>query len=158
LDTLIEKKKKQYKVSSEISPGTVRTQARRSLAKSSGHGAKSPLPDAEKALVEICIQMGKIRQPLNCTDAIELMNNSIKDTDLQKELVKFQMQPKLGYKDGKVSNGWWKGFLCRHEHELVTKHGERFALNHHNWTTLANIKQMYDAIYNEIVDANMAIE
>ena len=40
----------------------------------------------------------------------------------------------------------------------MTKHGERFALNHHNWTTLANIKQMYDAIYNEIVDANMAIE
>jgi hypothetical protein len=102
--------------------------------------------------------MGKIRQPLNCTEAIELMNNSMKDTDSQKELLKFQMQLKLGYKDGKVSNGWWKGFLCRHEHELVTKHGERFALSHHNWTTLANIKQMYDAIYNEIVDANMAIE
>ena len=102
--------------------------------------------------------MGNIRQPLHCTEAIELMSNLIKDTDSQKELVKFQMQRKLGYKDGKVSNGWWKGFLCRHEHELVTKLGERFALNHHDWTMLTYIKQMYDAIYNEMVDANMAIE
>ena len=48
LKTLIKKKKKQYKVNSEISPGTVRTRARRGLAKSSGRGAKSPLADAEK--------------------------------------------------------------------------------------------------------------
>ena len=102
---LIEKKKKQYKVNPEISHGTVQTRARRGLAKSSGRGAKSPLADAEKALVEICIQMGKIRQPLNCSEAIELMNNLVEDTDSQKELVKFQTQRKLGSKDGKVSNG-----------------------------------------------------
>ena len=76
-----------------------------SLSKSSEHGAKSPLADVEKALVEICIQMGKIRHPLNCKEAIELTNNLIKDTDSQKELVKFQTQRKLGSKDGKVSNG-----------------------------------------------------
>ena len=81
LKTLIEKKKKQYKVSSEISPRTVRTWARRGLAKSSVRGAKSPLADVEKALVEICVLMGKIRQPLHCTEAIELMNNLIKLTE-----------------------------------------------------------------------------
>ena len=40
----------------------------------------------------------------------------------------------------------------------MTKRGERFALNRHDWTMLANIKQMYDVIYNEMVDANIAIE
>jgi len=158
LKTLVEKKKQKYKVSSEISHSTIRSRSWRGIAKSNGPGAKSPLADAEKALVEICIQMGKIRQPLNCTEAIELLNNLIEDTDSQIELVKFQMQWKLGCKDGKVSNGLLKGFLHRHEHELVTKHGERCARNHHDWTTLANIKQMYNVIYNEMVDVNIAIE
>ena len=158
LKTLIEKKKQKYKVSSEISHSTIRSRSWRGIAKSNGRGVQSPLADAEKALVAICIQMGKIRQPLNCTEAIELMNNLIQDTDSQKALLEFQRMRKLGSKDGKASKGWWAGFLCRHEHEIVTKRGERFALNRHDWTTLENIKQMYDAIYNEIVDANMAIE
>jgi hypothetical protein len=74
------------------------------------------------------------------------MKNFIKDTDMQKALAKFQSLWKLGSKDGKVSKGRWKGFLHWHEHELVTKYGERFALNHHDWTTLDNTKQMYNVI------------
>ena len=104
-------------------------------------GIKSQLANAETALVEICIQMGKIRQPLNCTETIELMNN-INDTDSQEALVKFQILRKLGSKDGKASKGLWKGFLCRHEHELVTKQIEIFALNRHDWTMLANINHV----------------
>ena len=32
------------------------------------------------------------------------------------------------------------------------------ALNHFDWTTLPNIKQMYKVIYDELVDANVAIQ
>ena len=130
----------------------------RGIAKSNGQGVKSLLAGAEKALVAIGIQMGKIRQPLNCTEAIELMNNLIQDTDSQKALLKFQRMWKLGSKGGKASKGWWAGFLCQHEHELVTKQRERFALNRHDWMTLENIKQIYDVIYDEMVDAKIAIE
>ena len=84
LKTLVEKKKQKYKVSSEISHSTIRQRSWRGIAKLNGGGVKSPLAGAEKALVAICIQTGKIRQPLNCTDAIELMNNLIQDTDSQK--------------------------------------------------------------------------
>jgi hypothetical protein len=52
--------------------------------------------------------------------------------------------------------GWWGGFLKRHEDEIVTKRGKKCALNRHDWTTFENIQQMYDVIYDELVDARVA--
>ncbi len=52
-------------------------------------GPKSPLEELELALVEICIQMSKIRQPLSCTEAIALMNSMIEKTHTQQKLVDF---------------------------------------------------------------------
>jgi hypothetical protein len=37
--------------------------------------------------------------------------------------------------------GWWRGFLRKHE----------------DWTTLPNIQQMYEVIYDEMVDACVAV-
>ncbi|KAL3804780.1 hypothetical protein ACHAW5_001887 [Stephanodiscus triporus] len=126
----------------------------------SHHGAKSPLEEVESALVHICIQMGKIRQPLSCTEAITLMNDMIENTNTKQKLIEFQQCRKLGTDDfvkGRVTTGWWRGFLRRHEDKLVTKRGEKFALNRSDWTTLPNIKQMYEVIYDEMVDANVAV-
>ena len=47
--------------------------------------------------------------------------------------------------------------MRRNHHRLVTKRGERFACNRAQWTTVRNIKQMYDVIYDELVDAGIAI-
>ena len=113
LKTLVEKKKQKYKVSSEISHSTIRSRSWIGIVDLNGCGAKSPLADAKKVLVAICIQMGKIRQPLNCTEAIELMTNLIQDTDSQRALIKFPRMRKFVSKDGKASKGWWAGFLCR---------------------------------------------
>jgi hypothetical protein len=50
-----------------------------------------------------------------------------------------------------------EAFLRRHKDRLVTKRGKKFALSRSDWTTLPNIKQMYEVIYNEMVDANVAV-
>ena len=34
--------------------------------------------------------------------------------------------------------------------------GHKIVLNRHNWTTFENIQQMYDVIYDELVDAWVA--
>jgi hypothetical protein len=47
--------------------------------------------------------------------------------------------------------------LRRHEDRLVTKRGKKIALNRSDWTTLPNIKQMYKVIYDEMVDAHVAV-
>ncbi len=87
------------------------------------------------------------------------MNNLTEGTDLRKEIAKFQEARSLGrdsFVKGEVGRGWWRGFLRRNEHQIVTKRGERFAIDRSKWTTLANVKQMYDILYNEMVEAKIA--
>jgi hypothetical protein len=159
LERLIDEKKKEFGINISISRRNIRNRTHRGL-QTAHHGAKSPLEEVEVALVEICIQMGKIRQPLSCTEAVTLMNDMIENTNTKQKLIEFQQSRKLGtygFEKGKVTNGWWRGFLRRNENKLVTKRGEKFALNRHDWTTLPNIKQMYDVIYDEMVDACVAV-
>jgi hypothetical protein len=58
---------------------------------------------------------------------------------------------------GKVGTGWWNGFIRRHGHRLVTKRGERFATDRANWSKKSYISQMYDVIYDNMVEAHIAI-
>jgi hypothetical protein len=160
LDRLINEKKHEFSVEDQISKKTIHNRIKNGIISTSHPGVKSPLQAAEQALVEICIQMGKIRQPLNVTEAIALMNNLVDRTSIQQNIIAFQRSRKLGkdeVKNGKVTRGWWRGFLRRHGHKIVTKRGEKFATNRHDWTTLSNIQQMYEVIYDEFVDANVAI-
>ena len=101
LKSLIDEKKKEFSVKRSISRRTIHTCVYRGSVLSKHRGSKSPLEQGETALVQICIQMGKIRQPLNCTEAIQLMNNLIHNTDTQATLAEFQKSQKLGDDDFK---------------------------------------------------------
>ncbi len=50
------------------------------------HGTNSPLNQAEEELVTICIQMGKIRQPLSVKEGIDLMNSLMRGTHFEKNV------------------------------------------------------------------------
>ncbi len=81
LKRLIDEKKKEFGINMSISSRTIKNRIQRGSL-TTHHGAKSPSEEVEVALVEICIQMGKIRQPLSCTEAIALMNDMIKLSSL----------------------------------------------------------------------------
>ena len=88
------------------------------------------------------------------------MNDMIKNANTKQKLIEFQQTRRLGtygFEKSKVTSGWWRGFLRRNEDKLVTKRGEKFALNRHDWTTLPIIKQMYEVIYDKMVDACVAV-
>ena len=124
-------------------------------------GALSPMAAAELPIVGVCIQMGKVRQPVNVTEAIVLANDLIKKTEHQDAVVEFQKARHLGspeFEHDTLTKNWWKGFLRRHGHLIVTKRGERFAYNRSEWTNYRNIKQMYDIVYDEFVDARIAMQ
>jgi hypothetical protein len=122
-------------------------------------GVFSPIAAAEEALVQICIMMGNVRQPLTPTEGLLVMNSLIKNQELQQKLIEFKLKRKLGgdlEHLGKVGRSYWTGFMKRHGDRLVTKRGERFAANRADWSKHFYIKQMYDVIYDEFVDANVA--
>ena len=82
LDSLINEKKQEFSVDDQIAKKTIQNHIRHGITSTTHPGVKPPLQDAEQALVEICIQMGKIHQPFNVTKAIELMNNIVDGTSI----------------------------------------------------------------------------
>jgi len=69
-------------------------------------GSAPLLLEATEALIEICIQMGKICQALNVTEGVALMNDIIDGTCHEAALAKFQETHKLGtdmFKYGRVT-------------------------------------------------------
>ncbi len=71
LKRLIDKRNKEFGITCRISTKSIMNRTHRgTLTSHLGPGPKSPLEEVELALVKICIQMGKIPQPLSCTAAI----------------------------------------------------------------------------------------
>jgi hypothetical protein len=90
LEAIIEQKKEEFGVSDDIRATTIRTRIRRGRLSPTHPGTSPPLLNAEKALVDICIQMGKMRQPLTRDDAIAVMNDMISKTEMAERLTDFQ--------------------------------------------------------------------
>ena len=157
LAQIIEKEKGKFDVSCNIPEETIRSQIKQKRLVPTHRGTSAPLYNAELALVEICIQMGKIRQPLTCEEAIAIMNDMISETEMSDSLTQFQKvrTPNSGT-IGVVGRNWWRGFKKRHASKIVSKKGEKFASNRADWTKLSNIKHMYEYIYKEMINAHIA--
>ena len=113
----------------------------------------------EDTLVQICIQMGKIRQPLTGPQAIKTFNPLIKNTPMQDTLREFQQIRSPNSKTlGAVGIHWWQGFKRRNTDKIVTKRGEKFVSARADWTKKSNLSQMYDVIYDVMVKARIASE
>ena len=155
---MIKDKKLKHAVPDYISTETIRSRVKRGNLYPSHPGIQSPLHEAEQALVVICLEMGKIRQPLNCDEGTRLMNEMIKGTPAQDALKEFQTVRKLNKSQeyGTVGWGWWDAFMTRHGDKIVSRRGERFACIRGQWTKLSNIKYAYRCIYDVMVDARIA--
>ena len=157
LEAIIEQKKEEFGVREDISEETIRGRIWRGNLAPTHPGTSPPLLEAETALVQICIQMGKMRQPLTRDEAIAIMNDMISKTEMAERLTDFQWVCTLNTnRYGVVGKNWWQGFKKRHAGLIVSKKGEKFALNRADWTKLSNIKQMYEYIYKEMIDAHIA--
>ena len=90
LEAIIEQKKEEFGVREDISEETIRGRIWRGNLAPTHPGTSPPLLNAEMALVEICIQMGKMRQPLTRDEAIAIMNDMISETEMRERLTEFQ--------------------------------------------------------------------
>ena len=80
----------------------------------------------------------------------------ISKTEMAESLTQFQKVHTLNSGTlGLVGRNWWQGFKKRHASQIALKKGENFASNRAVWTKLSNITQMYECIYNEMIDAHI---
>ena len=111
LRDLIQSKKKEYGVNVAINKDRIISRHRRGNLCPNHRGTDSPIASADMALVEICIQMGKIRQPLTGPQAVVVFNDLIRGTPIQESLRSFQSarcpDPTV---DGVAGINWFRGF------------------------------------------------
>jgi hypothetical protein len=164
LQNLIMRKQSEHKVTDEIKPKTIYSRVSRHVKNPEMHkletmhpGTSSPLADVEANIVEIILGMQQIRQPLTKLEVIKLMNDAIKGTALEEDFAKFKKKRTHSDDDEVVvGNGWWSHFLKRHESQLSSKRGERFAVDRSDWTRYETFEDMYNAVYAAMVDAGVA--
>ena len=147
LEEVIAQKREEFGVSDKISASMIRSRMYQGSLAPTHRGCSPPLLNAELAIVEICIQMGKIRQPLTGEEAIALMNDMIRETEMSETLANFQKaHTSCSESYGHVGRNWWQAFKRQHASQIASKKGEKLVLCHADWMKLSNIKQMYEYI------------
>ena len=95
-------------VTDEINAEGIRKHVHRGNLTISCCGIKSPVAEAKGYLVQVGIQMRKIRQPHNCMKAIALMNSFISGSDIHQRVIDFlkaRWLCKEGFEYGKLKVG-----------------------------------------------------
>ena len=139
----------------QINVNTIRS--RKSTVICQGGGSETLMYEVEPHLVELICAMARIRRCLTTTESIALANDLISGTDLEKKIIEWKKKrmeyipssPVLGKK-------YWLLFKKRWSHKLVTKRGQKFAMDRSNSLTYANVKQMSVQVYNCMVEAGVA--
>ena len=103
LKHLIEQKNENLGIIGDISVKIIKSSTRTGNLDPKNRGVKSPLADAKETLVMLCVQMGKIHQPLNGMEGIapSPMQDALKDS---------KSAIRLGsdiFKVGEAGKGWW---------------------------------------------------
>ena len=95
-------------------------------------GPETPLAAVKPKILNTILSTSEIREPLNQSRCINLVNDIIKDTPSQTKLSSFKSNIKSSTKKteiDKVGAKYWRGFRRRHAHLLENKKGEKFELD-----------------------------
>ena len=140
----------------EIPMGTIRQRVLRKKTHSHHHaGHVSPLLAIEDTVVQLIIQMARIRECLTPSKGLSLVNSLIKGCPIQKELIEWKKKYSSN-SDGKVGRGYWRAFMKRNRNKVISKRGQKYELNRQNWSTYANFVDMYKHTIIEMVEAGVA--
>ena len=147
----------------DVKPGTVQQRVRRGKTENFGRGNPSPTRRLDEAVCQIIIQLADMRQCITREEGIGLVNSLIKDTEIEKEIVEFKLSMNMRVdQNGKNKDGnvlgyrWWITFLKRNSHRLVSTKGRKFAVARDTWCIWTNFADMYDHVYDAMVDAKVA--
>ena len=160
LKHIIERNKKKYDlVDVNVPLKTIEQRIHRNRVETVGNkccgGHKSPLLSIEDTVVDILLQMARIRQSLTPTRGLALVNSLIEDQPIQKNLIEWKEKISNNGK-GTVGMSYWRKFMKRNEHKIVSRRGAKYELNRQNWTTYKNFVNMYHHTIEEMVHCGVA--
>ena len=164
LENLITKKKLEYCLEDvTVTKSCIRKRlTRKRLICARNPGSASPMKPVEEYLVSIFNQMAKMRQPLCISEGLALANSLVAGTKWEKEIFHFKTKrgwnqfDKEGNKKELLGNKWYKGFWKRNGHIIERKATQKFAKDRSEWSVYRNFVQMYEEVYDAMVEAGVA--
>jgi hypothetical protein len=126
----------------------------------------SPIADVEPLLVEYCIRLSKIGTPLTQSEVRCLAFSLIQGTEYQRDMIVFKSKRHLlNVSDGSelsdtdiLGTRWYNGFMNRNKDKLKRGRGRIRDIKRHTFCTAESFRDMYECIYESMVDAGVAIK
>ncbi len=109
-----------------ISLETVRSRIKRGNLDATKTYSISPIADLEPLIVEFCIRLAKIGDPLTKKTVIQLANSFVVDNDYQSRINNCKSDRKL-LCNGFLSDAWYSGFMHRQK-DVLTRKGSIFLI------------------------------
>ena len=141
-----------------VSYNTIRLQICRNNP--GGNGNKSPMRKIEKQIVEIILCMSKIKRSITPFEGLALINDMIKGTDIQRELIDWKLRHNIYFERfedlGTVGLGYWRVFMQRNGQVLCSKVSRKFSKDRSSWTTYLLFNEMYDHIQQIMIECGIS--
>ena len=95
-----------------------------------GGGFGSLMATVEPYLIELICAMDEIRRCIITSEAIALVNELIVGTETEKKIIQWgKKRNELNENSPVLGKKWWQLFKKRWWHCLVTKRGQKFAID-----------------------------
>ena len=124
-------------------------------------GTATPMLKIEPLLVQLCIRIGRIGQPVQPPNFLALANSLIKGKGIEKEVIKFKAKH-CGYdinsENADLGIAYFRGFMNRNKHLIDLKRAKKYPKDRSQWTTYTNFKHMLDHTYEELHLAKLVIK
>ena len=145
LKKIIEDVKKEHKIPYDtvIKADTIRRRITRMRPHVLSTGCISPMISIEDSVVQIIIQMARIRQSLTPSKGLQLVNDMIHDTPLQTDLINWKEKHTCNV-TGTLGRKYWRNFMRRHKDKIKSTRGAKYSLDRANWSTYKNFNDMYE--------------
>ena len=143
-----------------LDPGTIKhkTVSKRAECQSStGMNNMSPLAEIEPLIVQFCIAMARLGEPLTRTTVVALANDIIADNDHVKSKLLSHRKTCKSDVGPKVGNKWNKNFMKRQSDKIAARAVLVKDKKRATWVKEENFKAMYDCIYGAMVDSKIAL-
>jgi hypothetical protein len=140
-----------------ISLDTIRSRIKRNNVTGYNPCETPLIAEVEPIICDFCIRLGKLGQPLTKSTVIEFANSVINQMEYQE---KVEASKKLRGLNNVTRLGvrWYRGFLSRHNSLLTTKGTVIKDVKRRTWVTRENFENMYNNVYQTMVEAGVAEE
>ena len=112
-------------------------------------GHSSPLESLDDTIVDLILMMARIRQCLTPSSGLALVNSMIDGQPTQQDLIEWKKKFCKSDATGTVGKSYWRAFMKRNRHRLVSRRGQKYALDRQN---------MYDHTLEEMCTAGVAVK